>query len=100
MPQIPEQLSQEQRDLMETIGAEAYSKLVERYGGCSVYICKQETLDRITRNEEIRQQFDGGNYRELARKYRLTENAIRDIVAPKVKELQTAPEEGQLTLWE
>lgn len=93
-------LSEEQRDLIETIGMDAYKKLVERYGGCSVYICKRDTLHRAARNETIRQKFDGSNYRSLAKAYSLTENAIREIVAAKSREIKEMPLEGQLSFWE
>ena len=75
-----DQLSGEQRDIAEVIGLESYRKLVEQYGGTHVYICKAETILRELRNNEIRSQFNGCNYRELAKKYRVSEMTVRKIV--------------------
>ncbi|MBD5142105.1 MAG: DNA-binding protein [Ruminococcus sp.] len=75
-----DQLSGEQRDIAEVIGLESYRKLVEQYGGTHVYICKAETILRELRNNEIRSQFNGCNYRELAKKYCVSEMTVRKIV--------------------
>jgi Mor family transcriptional regulator len=52
----------------------------------------------MERNERIRAEFDGYNFRELARKYDLTEITIRSIVSDKVRELRARPMDGQLSL--
>ena len=39
-----EQLHGNQRELAETIGIEAYKRLVLKYGGGNIYICKPDTL--------------------------------------------------------
>lgn len=75
-----EGLSREQRDLMECIGLEAYGKLVKAYGGSRIYIAKPDTVGKSKRNESIRREFDGRNYRFLANKYGLSENHIRLIL--------------------
>lgn len=77
------QLNGEQRELAEVIGLEAYKKLVERYGGSHVYINKADTITRKKRNSEIKEKFNGSNYRELAREYNLSEVTIRTIVHEK-----------------
>lgn len=78
-----EQLSGDQRELAEIVGIEAYRKLVENYGGMCVYIYKPETILRKRRNTEIFNEFDGTNYRELAKEYGLSEAGIRKIVNKK-----------------
>ncbi|MDE6671301.1 MAG: hypothetical protein K2K16_03805 [Ruminococcus sp.] len=86
-----EQLSGDQRELAEIVGIEAYRKLVENYGGMCIYIYKLETILRERRNAEIFNEFDGMNYRELAKKYNLSEKTIREIVSGKKEE----PIDGQ-----
>ncbi len=81
-----EQLSGDQRELAETVGLEAYKKLVVNYGGMHVYICKSETVLRELRNTEICNEFNGFNYRELAKKYNLSEKTVREIVSGKKDE--------------
>ena len=74
-------VSEEQRDIAEAIGLEAYRRLVEYAGGGFIYITQSKTLSRVLRDEEIRKDFDGSNYRELAQKYGLSTKHIRNITA-------------------
>lgn len=78
-----DQLSGEQRELAETIGLDAYKKLVKYCGGSRVYIKKPDTLTKNARNSEIKQKFDGGNIKKLAIEYNLSESAIRNILFKK-----------------
>lgn len=95
-----EDLDFEQKQLAELIGIDKYKKLLQTYGGMSIYIPKPETYAAIIRNEKIRQEFNGGNYKELSRKYRLTEVWVRNIVAEKAQELKTKPADGQVSLFD
>jgi Mor family transcriptional regulator len=94
-----EELTEDQRKIIELIGTEAYYKLVEAFGGRSVYIHKKDSFARAARNEDIRKKFDGGNYRQLAFEYCLTEVAIRQIVAELDKEMKAKPIDGQEALF-
>ncbi len=71
----------EQRDFAELVGLETFRKLVEMYGGSSIYICKEDAILRQKRNAEIVKEFNGYNYLQLAKKYNLTERSIREIVS-------------------
>ena len=68
-----EDLSEGQQEVAALIGPENFRKLMEVYGGAYLYIPKTDRLERMERNERIRAEFDGYNFRELARKYDLTE---------------------------
>lgn len=93
-----EDLSEGQQEVAALIGPENFRKLMEVYGGAYLYIPKIDRLERMERNERIRAEFDGYNFRELARKYDLTEITIRSIVSDKVRELRARPMDGQLSL--
>lgn len=93
-----EDLDQEQQEVAELIGLDSYKKLMAEYGGMSIYIPKADRLERMERNDKIRSEFDGYNFRELAMKYGLTEVSIRSIVSDKMRELRARPMDGQLTL--
>lgn len=93
-----EDLSEGQQEVAALIGLENFRKLMEFYGGAYLYIPKTDRLERMERNERIRAEFDGYNFRELARKYDLTEITIRSVVSDKVRELRTRPMDGQLSL--
>lgn len=77
------QLSGDQRELAETVGLEVYKILIENFGGCQLYIPKWETIYKEVRNKKIRENFNGFNYRELAKKYNLSEKTVRKIVYEK-----------------
>ena len=75
-------LKEDYLEMAEIIGLDNYKKLVVRYNGASVYI---PTVDRLTKKDRdtlIREEFNGGNIKELANKYNLTESWIREIVKP------------------
>ena len=93
-----EDLSEGQQEVAALIGPENFRKLMEVYGGAYLYIPKTDRLERMECNERIRAEFDGYNFRELARKYDLTEITIRSIVSDKVRELRARPMDGQLSL--
>ena len=82
-----ENLDEEQKALAELIGLEGLKNLVRAYNGTSIYVPKIESLEKTVRDEYIKAEFDGGNYRELALKYGLTETWIRNIVLEKAKEI-------------
>ena len=96
MDDIPE----EQRELAELVGLCGFIQLIETYGGTLIYIPKLDNITRNSRNEEIRNNFNGYNYRELARKYDLTEVSIRCIVSDIDKEMKAKPPEGQMSFFE
>ncbi len=72
-----EDLTGEQRELADTIGIDAYNKLVQYAGGSSIYISDAKTM---LRDMEIKSKFTGFNYRHLAREYGLSVRHIRRIV--------------------
>ena len=95
-----DQLREDQRELAEIIGLEAYKKLICHYGGNQLYIQQVESVLKDLRNKELNEKFNGHNYKELSREYKLSEMTIRDIVSPKRQELRAAPLEGQLSFYE
>lgn len=91
------QLPEDQKELAELVGLEAYKKLVERYAGSPIYIQKADSVMKTVRDEEIRTRFDGSNYRELALAYDLAISTVREIVSARRRELLSAPMDGQLS---
>lgn len=78
-----EQLAGDKKALADTIGLDAYKKLVQHYGGSYIYVNKPDTITRQERNDEICRRFTGSNYNQLALEYNLTENRIRSILRQK-----------------
>ena len=78
-------LSEDQKDIVECIGVESYYKLMQYYGGSSIYIPRPSVVDKQMRNKMIVEEFNkGASYKELALKYGLTTIWIRNIVDGKV----------------
>lgn len=76
-----EHLNGECRDLAELIGLENFKKIVEVYSGSTFYIPKVDRVVKEVRNEQIREEFTGGNIHELALKYNISDKWVREIVA-------------------
>lgn len=93
-----EQLTGDQLELAELIGIETYRKLVEYYGGGSIYVKKFDTITKSARNDEICEKFNGCNSKALAKEYGLAEKTIREITAEKLKKIKGTPPDGQLKL--
>ena len=93
-----ENLDEEQKILAELIGLDGFKNLVRAFNGTSIYVPKIESLEKAVRDELIKEEFDGGNYRELALKYGLTETWIRNIVLDKAREIKARPIDGQMSM--
>mgnify|MGYP005835036007 CR=1 FL=1 len=87
-----DELPEEYKELASIIGIENLMKLTQRYGGAALYIPKYDSVTKTIRNKRIKEEFNGGNYKELALKYNLCETWIRNIINS--KEL-----DGQLSLF-
>ncbi len=67
------------REIAEEIGVTNFIKLAELVGGSTFYIPKSESFLRPVRDLRIKQEFNGYNHAELAKKYNLSERWIREI---------------------
>ena len=67
-------------DFVEIIGLEAFKELVKVMPGTNMYIPGLKDFKRLHRNECIKNDFDGGNVKALALKYRLSEQSIYTIL--------------------
>ena len=96
-----EELRDEQKQIAEVIGIDAYVKLSKTFGGTMLYIAKsEEIVKRNQRDNRIREEFNGRNYSQLALKYGLTETWIRNIVSEKAEEIRRKPIDGQMNIAE
>ena len=88
-----EDLQGEARELAETIGMDAFRRLVDVYGGTGrVYIPIRDRL--------IRDEYNGSNVYALCKKWNLSEGYVRGIVREKTEQIRRAPLEGQCTLFD
>lgn len=73
-------IPEEYRDIVDAIGMEAFVHLTLLCGGQTLYVPKRESLERGSRDRDIRALFNGSNYRSLAAQFRLSERQIRKII--------------------
>lgn len=71
------------------IAVECSEEVRANWGGGHIYVPKGVVEAFRGRNHEIWNEFDGSNYKELARKHDLTEMRIRQIIAWKRREMRT-----------
>lgn len=76
MPQYPESYY----TIAEVIGEDAARKLCEAFGGEAIYVPKSDSLESVERVAAIRQEYNGANVPQLARKYGLTTRRVQRIV--------------------
>ena len=67
------------RMIAEAIGTDNFYKLAEVVGGTTVYIPKPESVTRPVRDARIKEEFNGYNHPELAKKYNVTERGVRQL---------------------
>lgn len=67
------------KDIADAIGTENFYKLTEVVGGATVYIPKPESIVRPVRDARIKEEFNGYNHLELARRYNVTERWVRQL---------------------
>ena len=77
----PDDLPDDLRQIAELIGMDALMALSRQMGGNTIYFPRPERLAVAARNRAIRSEFDGGNHRDLARRYNLSVTWIRKILS-------------------
>ena len=75
-----EDLDEDQHELVDCIGLEGYKRFVSAYGGGYFYVQIPSNICRNARNRKICKEFDGGNYRQLAKKYDISVITVRRII--------------------
>lgn len=76
-----EDLPEAYQAVARTVGIENAVRLSADLGGLNYYFPQLDKMLREKRNALIRREFSGTNHKELARRYRLSEVQIREIVA-------------------
>lgn len=89
-----EELDGDQKEIAETIGMDAYRKLVKAFGGNQIRIYQEATLTRPIRDAEIRQKYNGHNELWLSRHYGLSDRVIREITQGQRRI------DGQCSIWD
>ena len=75
---VPENL----KSVVYAIGIDAFRSLIKCAGGTSVYLPSERCITKPVRDRVIRESFCG-DYRELAKRFGISEVRIRRIVGEK-----------------
>ena len=75
-----EQRYEDYATLFDIVGEEKAMKILDEFGGQSIYIPVKKNVLRPERDKEICKEYKGHNVRELARKHCLTPSGIKAIV--------------------
>lgn len=73
-------LNNDQLTIIELIGLNSFIKICEYAGGESIYFPTMRSRKITVRNCKIKMDFNGRNYKELAKKYNICERQIRRII--------------------
>ena len=68
------------RDLVEVFGMDVFISLIEYCGGSSLYLPSKGAVVKKARNRVIREEFDGGDFRELSVRFGISDMQVRKIV--------------------
>lgn len=73
------------QNLVDIMGIEAFIKLIKQYGGSSLYIPNENSILKPIRNRLIKNHFNGNNYKELSKKFKISEMQVRNIIHSTIK---------------
>lgn len=79
----PEDLQENHKEIADVIGFDNLLKIVEHFGGNSVYFPQIYELCRNKIRLEILKQYDGTNIRQLAAAYGISEKTVYTILKTK-----------------
>ena len=91
-------LQENHREIADVVGLDNMIKLIEHFGGNSIYIPQKYELYRTKMYAEILDQYDGTNIKRLATDYGVSEKTVYTIVKNKLlRGGEKKQLEGQLT---
>lgn len=68
------------RAIADEIGTDNLLKLALLVGGSTFYLPRKEKILRPLRNQKIREEYNGYNSAELARKYEVSQRWVQQII--------------------
>ena len=74
---------EEYHELVDVIGLDVFLELCRFVGGSQFYLPAIKSIELAGRNREIQSRFNGGNYKQLAAMFRLSDRQVRKIVDKK-----------------
>ncbi|HBL49648.1 MAG TPA: hypothetical protein DD738_15715 [Ruminiclostridium sp.] len=76
-----EEVPEEYKLLLQTVGLDAFKKLIILFGGVTLYINTPKTFVRTVRDKKVVDDYEKGlSYSEIAVKHNITDRWVREIV--------------------
>lgn len=68
--------------IYELVGRTIYEKILEEGGGTSLYLQSKKSYDMSVKSRQIYNEYmvDRTTYKSLAKKYKVSENTIRNVI--------------------
>ncbi len=79
-----EDLQEQHRGIAEAVGVAGLISLTDMFGGSSIYIPQKRELVKNRVYQNILQEYDGTNIKELTVKYDVCESTVYNIVRDKI----------------
>lgn len=79
-PEDLEGLPENLQEVLRLTGLEGFVELCFYMSGTTLYIPKLDRIVSPARDRLLAREFNGGNYAELAKKYDITENWVRQVI--------------------
>lgn len=86
--------------IAEKFGIDVTLELAKMFSGEVVYFLKYEAIERPMRDRKIKAEFNGYNFKFLAKKYGMTERRIQQIVEPEIAIKQSQPNKDQISFFD
>ncbi len=83
----PEDLQENHKEIADVIGFDNLLKMVDYFGGSSVYFPQKYDLCKNRMHIEILKQYDGTNIKQLAVNYGVSEKTIYTILKTKKQKI-------------
>lgn len=68
------------REIADLIGMEMFIQLIKFYGGSTIYVPTENSILKPVRNQLIKRNFNGSNYKQLSKEFKISEMQVRNII--------------------
>lgn len=91
-------LQENHRQIAEAVGIQGLISLCEVFGGSGIYIPQPKELIKNKVYQNIYEEFNGSNIKELANKYDVSESTVYNVVREKLTKGVSKSLPGQMSI--
>ncbi|MBP3487300.1 MAG: hypothetical protein J6K53_02785 [Roseburia sp.] len=82
---VVDDLQEQHKPIAESIGMEAFLRLVDAFGDSAIYIPQMREVIKMRIYRRISEEFDGTNIKQLASKYDVSESTVYNVVREQIQ---------------